>query len=107
MGAKIKCIVKRPDEKYGHVTNISTSLNNLQKTVEGPIECVSVNGNTVIICNEEGKLRGLEPNFRIGEGMFCDVIVGTAIVIGMMDEEFCDLEMSFHVWKRLIDKLGN
>ena len=31
--AKIKVIIKRPDEKAGHVTNISASLKNLQKTV--------------------------------------------------------------------------
>ena len=39
--AKIKVIIKRPDEKAGHVTNISASLKNLQKTVEGNIETVS------------------------------------------------------------------
>ena len=37
---KIKCIIKRPDEEYGHVTNISPRLENLQKTVEGYIETV-------------------------------------------------------------------
>lgn len=28
---KIKVIVKRPDEKYGHVTNISPSLKTFRK----------------------------------------------------------------------------
>lgn len=28
---KIRAIVKRPDEKYGHVCNISATLKNLQK----------------------------------------------------------------------------
>lgn len=35
MAGKVKVIIKRPDEKYGHVTNISTTLENLQRTVEG------------------------------------------------------------------------
>lgn len=35
---KIKVIVKRPDEQYGHVCHISDRLENLQKTVEGYIE---------------------------------------------------------------------
>lgn len=29
--AKIKVIIKRPDERFGHVCNISNSLENLQK----------------------------------------------------------------------------
>ena len=40
--AKIRAIVKRPDEKYCHVANISNTLKNLQRTVEGPIETVSI-----------------------------------------------------------------
>lgn len=103
----MRCIVKRPDEKYGHVTNISTSLKNLQKIVDGPIQTVTLSGNTVIICNEEGKLRGLQKNFRIGESIFADVIVGEAIVIGTVGEEFGDLEMDFSTWKRLLTQWGN
>lgn len=37
MSGKIKVIIKRPDEKVGHMTNISASLKNLQRTVDGPI----------------------------------------------------------------------
>ena len=42
--AKIKVIIKRPDEKAGHVTNISASLKNLQK-----IETVVVGENPKVI----------------------------------------------------------
>ena len=57
--AKIKVIIKRPDEKAGHVTNISASLKNLQKTVEGNIETVTVvpDPKVIMICNEEGKIQ--------------------------------------------------
>ena len=51
--AKIRAIIKRADEQFGHVSNISASLKNLQKIVEGPIETVNVTDDTVIICNEE------------------------------------------------------
>lgn len=105
--AKVRCIIKRPDEQYGHVTNISTSLKNLQKIVGGPIETVACGGSSVIICNEEGKIRGLEPNFRIGSGWLADVIVGEAIVIGTDGEDFCDLPISFDVWKKLLKGWGN
>ena len=102
--AKIRVIVKRPDEKYGHVTNISCTLKNLQKTVEGPIETVPVYSGAVCICNEEGKLQGLDRNFRMGKIPFCDVIVGTAIIVGVDGEDFCDCPIDFQTWKKLIDE---
>lgn len=104
---KIRCIIKRPDEKYGHVTNISTSLKNLQKIVEGPIQTVPCGENDVIICNEEGKLRHMQPNFMIGSGIFRDVIVGEIIVIGVDGDDFCDMTISFDLWKRMLTQWGN
>lgn len=111
--AKIRCIIKRPEETYGHVTNISTTLASLQKTVEGPIEQVTIMRETddrpgaCVICNEEGKLRGLAPSFRIGHGMVLDMIVGTSIIIGFKDGELCDLPITFETWKRIMFEWGN
>ena len=107
MDAKVRCIIKRPDEQYGHVTNISTSLKNLQKIVGGFIQTVTLTDNTVIICNEEGKIIGLAPNFIIGTAPFQDVILGEAIVIGVDGEDFCDLPISFDLWKKLLKGWGN
>ena len=104
---KMRCIIKRPDETYGHVTNISTRLENLQRIVGGHIETVSCGGSSVIICNEEGKLLGLQPNFLIGGPLFADMIVGDAIVIGVDGEDFCDLPISFDTWKKLLKGWGN
>ena len=97
---KTRVIIKRPDEKYGHVTNISATLKNLQKTVGGPIETVPVILNAVIICNEEGKLRNLDPNIWY----FHDRIVGTIIVIGTEGEDFANCPLSFDQWKLFVDK---
>lgn len=105
---KIKVIIKRPDEQYGHVTNISPSLQNLQKTVEGCIEQVGIGGSTVMICNEEGKIKGLERNFVVGfSGFIADVICGTVIIAGVDGEELADVPISFDVWKRLLKEWGN
>lgn len=57
MAHKIKVIIKRPDEKYGHVTGISYKLENLQKTVGGYIETLTLPGY-VLIVNEEGRING-------------------------------------------------
>ena len=86
MSAKIKVIIKRPDEA-GHVTNISNTLENLQRTVGGPIECVTIAEDLVIICNEEGKLRGLPYNFTCCGDRF----VGTIIMAGRCEDEFTDI----------------
>jgi len=104
---KTRCIIKRPDEKFGRVTNISTRLENLQKIVEGHIQYVPICEGTAILCNEEGKIPGLEPNFAIGSGITRDVIVGTAIIIGIDGEELCDIPISFETWKILLLRWGN
>ncbi len=96
----MKVIIKRPDEKYGHVTNISTTLENLQRTVEGHIETVPAINGAIILCNEEGKLKGLEPNMRYSH----DWLVGTIIVIGSDGEEFADIPISLAQWKAFVDK---
>lgn len=100
MAGKVKVIIKRPDEKYGHVTNISTTLENLQRTVEGHIETVPAINGAIILCNEEGKLKGLEPNMRYSH----DWLVGTIIVIGSDGEKFADIPISLAQWKAFVDK---
>ena len=108
MEGKIRAIVKRPDEPYGHVTNISNTLKNLQNIVGGHIQVVPLTGDTVIICNEDGKLQGLDKNFimRYGETIF-DIIVGAVAIVGVDGEDFGDCQMDFSFWKKLLDSWGN
>ena len=111
--AKVRCIIKRPDEEYGHVTNISTSLKNLQNIVEGYIEMVTLfdglgGKKLVLICNEEGKLRDMPFNFIFrGATGGVDAIVGDAIIIGAEGEELCDVPISFSDWKEMLEAWGN
>ena len=100
---KLKCIIKRPDEQYGHMTNISDTLENLQETVGGYIETVTLGKGLVMICNEYGKINGLEKNFYC----FNDCIVGTVIIIGHKGEEFCDIPIDFKTWKQLLKSWNN
>ena len=102
MIGKIRAIVKRPDEAYGHVTNISNTLKNLQNTVDGYIEAVPFGNDNVLIVNEEGKIRGLDPNFILGS----DVIVGTIAILGINGSEFADCTLDFKVWKKWLDEHG-
>ncbi|MDK2919527.1 MAG: hypothetical protein PWQ37_2260, partial [Candidatus Petromonas sp.] len=74
---------KEPYEK-----DIEKNLKSMQEIVDGLIEPVYLDENTAIICNEEGKLMGLEGNRRVGR----DIIAGTFFIAGMNDEgEFVSL----------------
>lgn len=95
--SKIRVIIKRPDEKYGHVAWISNTLENLQKTVDGYIETVTIATDAAIVCNEEGKLRNLEPNMTI----LGEPFVGTIIFVGVKGEEFTDFPLNFEAYKAL------
>ncbi len=101
--AKIKVIIKRPDEEYGHVCYISDSLENLQKTVEGYVESLTISPKLVMLCNEEGKIMNLPFNFNIPN----DFIVGTVIICGRKDDELTDIPIDFAEWKKILDKWNN
>lgn len=109
----VKALIKRPDEKIGHMTNISTRLKQIQKHVDGKIEIIKLmerDGHQVVmIVNEEGKLRNLEPNILFMQWPFQDVIVGTLIVAQYgPDGELEDLTMITRpAWKELLADWGN
>ena len=111
MSKKIKCIVKRPDEQFGHVTWVSASLENLQKTVGGYIEAVMLDNGVVLICNEEGKLRDMPYNFTLrrihGIIPIHNPIFGTVIVCGASGDELADIPIDFNEWKALLCEWGN
>ena len=96
---KFKAIIKRPDEEIGHVTWVSDSLKNLQKHVEGHIQALHLTRELVLICNEDGKILGLEPNFPLPWG---DVVVGMVIICGQSGEEFADIPCSRKEWAELL-----
>ena len=84
---EIKVLMVEPG-KSPSATTIVNELNSLQEAVSkgadsvGLIEIFGIDDNVCILCNEEGKLIGLEPNRRF----YNDVLVGTFYVIG----EDCD-----------------
>ena len=66
------------------VVTIKNDLRSLQEAVSidapyvGLIEIVGIDAKTCILCNEEGKLIGLQPNRRFG----FDVLYGVFYVVG-------------------------
>ena len=75
---KIKALMVNPYERPCTV-ELCNDLDSLQKAVsigtdyQGLIEFVYLEDNVSILCNEEGKLIGLEPNRRLGKDILCGV----------------------------------
>ena len=87
MARNLTAIIKEPGWAP-EIVEIPDELENYQRIVDGYIECVRWDDEHVLIVNEEGKLRGLDKNFRYGG----DIIVGTAIWIGVDGEDFTDIQ---------------
>ena len=97
---KISVIIKEPGRRPRHVW-IENSLKNLQKTVGGYIEAVTLGKDLVVICNEEGRLRMMPYNCHI-----CGVgFVGPIILCGVKGEEFYDIPITFEEAKRMFPQL--
>ena len=103
--------MKEPKVEY-----IENTLDDMQRVVGGLIEEINLNDNTVLVCNEEGKLMNLQANRRVGR----DVIAGTFFIAGddgsedlisLTDEQVNEYKERFHeleeirtarvVWKKL------
>lgn len=67
---KITVVIVKPG-KAPTVNEIETGLQSYQSIVGGYIEEVTIDENTILICNEEGKLKGLAPNRIVNEDMIC------------------------------------
>lgn len=91
MAKKLTVVMVEP-HKEPYVTEITDELSALQKAAGGYIEVVGNSDGTLIICNEEGKLQGLDGNRRIHDG--ASVIAGTFFVIGEAGENFRSLTES-------------
>lgn len=104
---KIRAIVKRPDEEYGHMTSVSNTLHNLQNIVGGYIEAVTLPGGVVVICDEEGRLKGYEHCCTVFPSKACGVeFVGEIVVVGADGDEFGDIPIDFQTWKKVYLEKG-
>ncbi len=75
---KIRGIHVRVGEKP-EVIEFENKYQELRRLVGGNIELVPLDKNTIMYCNEEGKLIGLDGNRRLNNG---DIIAGNFIILG-------------------------
>lgn len=97
---EINVIIKEP-HKNPYCKKMPNTLEALQAAVGGYIETVTIATNMVVICNEEGRLFGLERNCSI-----CGVsFVGTVIIAGIDEHDFADLPFDIEVFRKLFPQL--
>lgn len=81
-------IVKEPGKQAYH-KSIEGTLQEMQEIVGGYIEVVAIGPNLLMVCNEEGKQRGLQPNFKLG----MDIICGTVFFCAASGEDMIGLSL--------------
>lgn len=94
---KIQIIMCEPGKK-AYATTVENTLESLQQIVGGYIEAIYPFDDPVaIICNEEGKLNGLELNraLRDESGKVYDIIAGPFLVVSLGEEDFASLSEDY------------
>lgn len=88
---ELRVVVLEPN-RLGVEVIIDGELETLQRLVGGYVEAVQA-GDYVVLCNEEGKLKGLPFNCKLGGHEFVGVIVLTK---PGPDDEFASLTDLLH-----------
>ena len=86
MKENLRILMVEP-HKVPYEASIPHELTAMQQTVGGLIEVVRNGDGTLLVCNEEGKLLGMEGNRRIPG----DVLAGPFFVVGDAGETFRSL----------------
>lgn len=87
-------VLKVEPYQLPEVKEIDSGLSSLQHEVEGWIEATYPFEDPVaIICNEEGKLNGMEYNRAIRDenGEVREIIAGPFLIVGLGEEDFTSL----------------
>jgi hypothetical protein len=86
----MKVLIKNIGENT-KITDIENDLQSLQNLVGGYIEALPLTKDVLLICNEEGKLKGLPVNFNIVINGKIESIVGNVFFVGKNDSDFDSL----------------
>lgn len=98
--SRIHVLIKDPG-KRPRAFDIENELHTLQHIVGGYIETVHLSRGAVAIVDEEGLLKGKEPNMVVNDQM----LVGTIIFCGDAGEDLADIPADFeemlmaHEWE--------
>lgn len=92
----MKVIRKHPDQ-MPEVIDIENDVDAICTELDGHMEAFTIAKDLVILCDEEGRLKGKAPNIALKSlGVdFCDTI----LIVGVNGEEFCDVpKLDWILW---------
>ena len=103
----MQTIVVKSDDSWKIVNQTDFSLENYQEIVGGWVEYVHIYDDIAILCNEEGKIKGLPVNMLITQYIkskkpFNDVICGD-VIFTKTDEEGEDAPLNMNEINDVID----
>ncbi len=84
----LKVVYVEPN-KPAYAAELEDTLRAKQRAVRGHMEVVSNGDGTLLVCNQEAKLKGMEGNRRIRDGK--SIIAGPFFVVGVGEEDFRSL----------------
>ena len=82
----MKVFFKEPGKKLRQM-QVSNNLHVLQQLIGGYIETVTLCTDLVVLCDEEGRLKGLPHNCAVSGVDFC----GPIMFVGVDGDGFCDV----------------
>lgn len=97
--AKLKCVYKMPGGP-AHVSEIPNTLKDFQFFVDGYIQAIPLSCGAVLICNEDGKPKGMETNFFLKDrntGKIWDYVAGPVVIVAADGDEFTSLDKDLAV----------
>ena len=97
----LKVVYVEPHRR-AYEAEILNEYNALSKAVGGLLELVHIGSDSLIVCNEEGKLKGMDGNRRLDNGT--TIIAGPFFVCGYNDGDFRSL--TDEEVKQYLDRFG-
>ena len=87
---EINILIKRPGSDTWEPRKVKNDLHTLQELVDGYIEIVNIGHHVVVVCDEEGRIKGKPFCATINDIDF----VGTVLMVGTKKDEFDDIPAS-------------
>ena len=86
------------------MTEIEDTLEAMQEFVDGDIETINITDEILLVCNEEGKMRGLTPSaFIVRNQEVQDIIVGNFFLCREDGEDMVSIQESdIEDFKRIV-----
>lgn len=86
----IKAIVKHPKQDP-YITPLSAELEAMQELVGGYLQEVAIASDCVILCDEDGKLKGKPYNCTF----LSHDLVGTLVFVGVENNDWTDIPLTY------------